>query len=76
MVSLTLAVPEEMKKDMDIYNEINWSSVARNAIQKRLVWLKEMDELTKNSKLTMKDAVRLGREVNKAVAKRYLKDEG
>lgn len=74
MVSLTLAVPEEMKKDMDRYNDINWSAVARRAISERLEFLKEMDELTKNSKLTMRDAVRLGREVNKAVAKRYLKD--
>jgi hypothetical protein len=74
MVSLTLAVPEDMKKQMDKYSEINWSAVARNAIMKRLDWLAEMDKLTAKSELTDEDTIRLGRKVNKAVAKRYLKE--
>jgi hypothetical protein len=67
-------VPEDMKKQMDKYSEINWSAVARNAIMKRLDWLAEMDKLTAKSELTDEDTIRLGRKVNKAVAKRYLKE--
>ncbi len=73
MVSLTLAMPKDMKKEMDKYSEINWSAVARNAIKERLDWLAEMDKLTAKSKLAMKDALRLGKKVNKAAAKRYKK---
>ncbi|MBU1199594.1 MAG: hypothetical protein KKF46_01595 [Nanoarchaeota archaeon] len=73
MVSLTLAVPDNMKKEMDKYDEINWSAVARNAIKQRLDWLVDMDKLTAKSKLTKKDTIQLGRKVNKAVAKRYVK---
>jgi len=74
MVSLTLAVPEDMKKEMDKFSDINWSAVARNAIKKKLDWLIEMDKLTASSKLTMKDAIRIGRKVRKAAAKRFMKE--
>jgi hypothetical protein len=74
MVSLTLAVTPELKKKMEKYSDINWSAVARSAIEERIKWLSEMDELTKNSKLTIKDTVLLGRKVKKAAAKRYIKE--
>ena len=73
MVSITLAVPEELKKEMDKHPELNWSEVARQAIRERILLLRKMDELLKNSKLTEEDALKLGREVKKALAKRYLK---
>ncbi|HJX05997.1 MAG TPA: hypothetical protein VJ461_04750 [Candidatus Nanoarchaeia archaeon] len=73
MVSLTLAVPEDMKKEMDKYSDINWSAVARNAIKRKLDWMIEMDKLTANSKLTEEDAIRIGRKVKKAAAKRFRK---
>ena len=31
MTTLTLAVPDEMKKKMDSFPEMNWSEVARQA---------------------------------------------
>ena len=71
MVSVTLAVPKEMKNEMDHYAVINWSAVARQAIREKLLLLERMDKLLANSKLTEKDALELGRKVNKAVAKRY-----
>ena len=56
---------------MDHFPEMNWSAVAREAIKKRIVLLQKFKEFTKDSELTEDDAIRLGREVNKAVAKRY-----
>ncbi|HLC57993.1 MAG TPA: hypothetical protein VJH95_05445 [Candidatus Nanoarchaeia archaeon] len=72
MVSITLAVPEELKKEMDVHPEMNWSEIARQAIRERIVILKNMDMLLAKSKLTEKDALEIGKKVNKAVAKRFL----
>ncbi len=45
--------------------------IARQAIKNKVVMLKKFREFTKKSKLTEEDALRLGREVNKELAKRY-----
>lgn len=73
MANITLSIPEDIKKEMDKFPEINWSEIARNSIKKRLMILRQMDNLLKKSELTEEDAIRLGREVNKAMAKKYLK---
>ncbi|MEK6968675.1 MAG: hypothetical protein AABX51_08700 [Nanoarchaeota archaeon] len=73
MVSITLAVPPDLKVEMDKHPEFNWSEIARRAIKERLDFLKKMDAMFANSKLTEEDAINLGRKVNKAVAKRYRK---
>ena len=65
MVSITLSVPEELKK------EINWSAVAREAIKSKIELLKKFKAFTKQSTLTEEDALVLGRKVNKALAQRY-----
>ncbi len=72
MVSVTLAVPEEMKVEMDKHPEMNWSEIARQAIREKLIILKRMDKLLSRSKMTEKDALELGKKVNKAVAKKFL----
>lgn len=71
MVSITLAIPKEMKKEMELYPEINWSAVARAAIQRKIQILKEMDKILSKSELTEEDALRLGRKVSKKVARRF-----
>jgi len=69
MVSVTLAVPKEMKVEMDRHPELNWSEIARQAIRQKIDLLKKMDILLAKSRLTEKDALELGKKVNKAVAK-------
>ena len=71
MVSITLSVPEELKKEMDKFQDINWSAVAREAIKNKVVLLKKFKEFTKDSILTEKDALELGRKVNKSLSKQY-----
>ena len=73
MVSITLAVPTELKHDMDAFPEINWSAVAREAIRQRIILLRKFKEFTKDSTLTEEDALRLGKKVNTALANRYNK---
>ncbi|MEK6982709.1 MAG: hypothetical protein AABX38_07275 [Candidatus Micrarchaeota archaeon] len=74
MVSITLAVPSELKKDMDEFPDINWSAVARSAIKQKVILLKKFREFTKDSTMTQEDALRLGKLVNEGLAKRYKKD--
>ena len=71
MVSMTLAIPDDLKKEMEKLPEINWSEIARIAIKKRLLLLKQIREFTKDSELTEEDAIRLGREINKNLAKHW-----
>ena len=71
MVSITLAVPPELKAEMDEHPELNWSEIARRALRDKLELLKKMDKLLANSKLTEEEAIYLGRKVNKGLAKRY-----
>jgi hypothetical protein len=72
MSSLTLSVTDQLRKRMEMFPEINWSEVARQSIAEKLSLLERMNEMLKNSTLTEKDAIMLGRKVNKAIAKRLL----
>lgn len=73
MVSVTLSVPKELKTEMDKFSDMNWSAVAREAIKNKIILLKKFKEFTKESTMTEKDALILGRKVNKAVAEKYKK---
>ena len=64
MPTITLAVSEELKKEMDESKEINWSEVARQAIKQKLDELKIFKEIIKKSKLTEKDALDIGKKIN------------
>ena len=73
MVSLTLSIPEDLKREMEKLPEINWSVIAREAIRQRIMILKRIKEFSKDSELTEEDAVRIGRKINEGLAKRYNK---
>lgn len=71
VVSITLSVTQDLKKEMDAHPELNWSEVARQAIKNKLELLKRLDVLLAESKLTEQDALELGSKVNKALSKKY-----
>ena len=71
MVSMTLSVPQELKKEMEQYPEINWSVVAREAIKRKLAILQKMNKLLAKSELTEEDAVVFGRQITKKAAKKF-----
>jgi hypothetical protein len=71
MPTITLSVPEDLKRDMDESREINWSEVARVAIRTKVAQLKLLKEITANSKMTEDDALELGRKIRKGMHKRY-----
>jgi len=71
MVTMTLAVPEDLKHKMDSFPELNWSEVARQAFKQKITDLEILNRFVKNSRLTEKDALELGAKVSKSLAKRY-----
>jgi hypothetical protein len=71
MVTMTLSVPEKLKAQMESFPEINWSEVARQAFRQKIEDMEMLDKLKSKSKITEKDAIRLGRELNKKLADRY-----
>jgi len=73
MTTMTLAVPSELKHKMETFPEMNWSEVARQAFMQRIKDLEFLKKFKSESTLTEEDALRLGRELNKNLAKRYKK---
>ena len=67
MVSMTLAVPEDLKKQMDQFKEMNWSEVARQAIREKVNDLLFLQRMKSQSTLTDEEALRLGDEVKNEI---------
>lgn len=65
MVSITLSVPEELKKDMDIFPKMNWSAIAREGIKDKVKELQLIRDFKKKTNPTKKDAIILGKKLNK-----------
>jgi predicted CopG family antitoxin len=72
MPTITLSVPLDLKNEMDKEKEINWSEVARNAIKIKLDQLKILKSISSKSKLSEKDALELGRKINKSLHMREI----
>lgn len=71
MTNMTLAVPEDLQHIMQKHKEIKWSEVARQAMWEKARKLELMEKLLAKSKLTEKDALEIGREINKGIARRH-----
>lgn len=70
MVSVTLSVPSELKQKMDVFDEINWSAVAREAFTDKIADLEFIKKFKAQSSMTEEEAIKLGRELNKKLAAR------
>jgi len=74
MPTITLSVSEDLKHEMDETKYINWSEVAREAIREKVAQLKILDSIAAKSKLTEKDALEIGKKINKSLHERYKKE--
>lgn len=70
MVNITLSVPSELKNRMDSFAEINWSAVAREAFDEKMRDLELIKKFKSKSTINEEDALKLGRELNKRLAKK------
>ncbi len=71
MTNVTVSVPEDLKEQMALHEEVNWSAVIRKAIQDHLHRLAIADAIASKSKLTKKDIEELDRMVKKGIAARH-----
>ena len=71
MANLTLSIPNELKKMMEQFPEINWSEVTRDSIKKKIVQLSFMKSFRIDSEISPEDALKLGREISELLLKRY-----
>lgn len=71
LANITLSVPEELKKEMEKFPEINWSEVARASIKQKLTYLNFLKGFSIDSEITPEEALKLGNEVSQLLAKRY-----
>jgi hypothetical protein len=76
MANMTLAIPDELKKQMDEMKVVNWSEVARIAFKEKIVEWQLFQSIAKKSKLTQKDADELARKINRAATERFLREAG
>ena len=76
MPTLTLAVPAELKAEMDSMPELNWSEIARKAISERVTEYKLFKSIVAKSKLTVKDALEIGGKINEEMYHEYKKRLG
>lgn len=74
MPTITLSIQSEIKTEMDKRKFVNWSEVARESIKNKINELKILEEITSKSKLTEKDAIALGKKINKSLQKKGLNE--
>ena len=73
MPTITLSVPEDLKKEMDELKFVNWSAVAREAIREKASELALFKSIVAKSKLSKKDALEIGRKISESLHKEYKK---
>ncbi|MEK6924487.1 MAG: hypothetical protein AABW54_04585 [Candidatus Micrarchaeota archaeon] len=71
MVSLTLCVPADLKRRMDLHAEIKWSEVVRSVIAQQLDALEEANRIASRSMLTERDVAELAESVDAGMARRW-----
>ena len=73
MANITLSIPEDLKKEMEKFPEINWSEVARDSIKKKIAQLSFLKGFRMDSEITADEALKLGQEVSRSLVNRYKK---
>jgi len=76
MVSVALKISDEFKALIDKFPWINWSELAREELAKEIPKaeaLEKVKQIVSKSTFTEKDALELGRKINKSLHKQYKK---
>jgi len=75
MINITLSIPEDLKKEMEKFPEINWSEVARASIKQKIAHLNFLKGFRMDREITPEDALELGKDVSKLLVKYYKSDD-
>lgn len=71
MGTLSVSVPEDLRKKMLELDEINWSAIARKAFENKVDEVYFLKSLASKSRLTEKDAKELSDRINRNMAKTF-----
>ena len=71
MPNMTLAIPEELRKKMDLFKEINWSEVARQAIREKTSLLEKMNQMLSKSELGESDIETHSTQIKKSILRKH-----
>lgn len=81
MANVTVTVPDEFKERMEDHPEINWSQVARQAFEDKMIDLETLeklkdfeviDEIASKGELTEEDAKEIAERIDRAMADEFL----
>jgi len=73
MVEIVVKIPKELEEDIKKIDPLMLELAVQRLIKEKLEEFVEVKKMLSKSKLTEKEALELGRKVNKALAKRYEK---
>ena len=73
MSTISVSVPASIKEKMALLDEVNWSAVARKAFEEKIREIEFLKEIADKSKLTEKDAKKIGDKINKSMSRRFEK---
>lgn len=71
MPNMTLAIPADLKEKMDHFKEINWSEVARQAINQKVLIMEKMNKFFSKSKLDGNDIAKHATQIKKSVLRKH-----
>ncbi len=69
MPNITLSISEELKKEMEKYSSVKWSSAVRNVIEQKIADFEEAESLAKKSRLNWKTWKLISTKISKNAAK-------
>lgn len=72
MTTLSVSVPDDLKRHMEALDEVNWSAVARKAFEEKVAQIQMMRKIISKSKFTEKDAEAIGAKISKGASKKFM----
>ncbi len=71
MGEIVIPIPEELEEDFKKLNPLLLQLAIQKLVREKLQGFVEAEKLLSKSKLTEEEALELGREVNRSLAKKY-----
>jgi len=70
MAELRIRIPEDLKRKIEKFG-VDWSPIIRRMIESETRNLAKIEEIISKSRMTEKDALELGKKINKLIAERF-----
>ncbi|MCL4371702.1 hypothetical protein M1373_00050 [Candidatus Marsarchaeota archaeon] len=69
MPNIIISISKELKKEMEKYSSVKWSSVVRNVIEQKIADFEEAESITNRSRLNLKILKPINAKISKNAAK-------